>query len=356
MGVTTIVTVEREQEYGPIARFGVAEFVADNVVLLRNTLDSESRRRTVEILKFRGTDHRKGEYPFTVLDGQGVVVLPLSSLLLEQGSSEARTTTGNRRLDEMCNGGFFQDSLILVSGPTGTGKTLLGCGFLAGGAADGGKAMLLSFEESREQVYRNAAGWGYDFPTLEAAGDFAIHAVYPELMGLEDHLVQIRAAIDEFEPDRIVIDSLSALERVASPKGFREFMIALTSLLKDRRICTVLTAATSATFSEIAETGTHVSTITDAIILLRYVEFYGEIRRGITLLKMRGSDHDREIHEFTVTSGGMEIGDTFRNINGILSGNVDIREIDEIERIKTLFAEVDLSESDLGGVGPGLSD
>lgn len=344
LGVTSVITVERESEYGEVALHGVAEFVADNVVLLRNALDAENRRRTIEILKFRGTDHRKGEYPFSVRSGDGVVVLPLSSLLLEQGSSDRRVPSGNPELDEMTHGGLFQDSLILVSGPTGSGKTLLATTFLHGAAAAGNRSMMFSFEEGREQIHRNAMGWGIDLARHEHEDLFKVHAAYPELMGLEDHLIQIRTALDLFEPERIVIDSLSALQRVASSKSFREFIIGLTSILKERRICTVLTAATGSNFADGGETGTHVSTITDAIILLRYVEFYGEIRRGITLLKMRGSDHDREIREFTIGSDGMRIGHTFRNINGILSGTVDVRELDEMDRIKQLFVEVDLDD------------
>lgn len=350
--VTSVITVERDSEYGTVAPNSVAEFVADNVVLLRNALDSENRRRTVEVLKFRGTDHRKGEYPFSVRSQSGVVVLPLSSLLLEQGSSDRRGPSGNEVLDEMTRGGFFQDSLILISGPTGAGKTLLATTLMHGAATAGGRSMMFSFEEGREQIHRNAIGWGFDLAQLEEDGVFQVYAAYPELMGLEDHLIQIRSALDEFQPDRIAIDSLSAVQRVGSGKAFREFMIGLTSILKERRICTVFTSATSSNFADTDETGTHVSTITDAIVLLRYVEFYGEIRRGITLLKMRGSDHDREIREFDITSGGMSIGQTFRNINGILSGSVDVRELDEMDRIKQLFVEVDLAEHERPGVGP----
>lgn len=337
LGVTTIVTMERDDDYGPLARFGVAEFVADNVVLLRNALDAESRRRTVEVVKFRGTSHRKGEYPFSVIGGTGVVVLPLSSLLLEQGSTEQRITTGNDELDAMCSGGLFKDSLVLVSGPTGTGKTLLATTFLQGAQRENQRALMCSFEEGREQLYRNAQSWGLDLEHAEAEGNLRLHAVYPELQGLEDHLIEIRNHLDEYEPDRVVIDSLSALQRVADGKGFREFMIALTSMLKEREICTVMTAANAGNLEDNQATGTHVSTITDAIIILRYVEFYGEIRRGLTLLKMRGSNHDHDIREFTVGSRGLQIGDPFRNINGILSGNVDVREIDEMERIRGLF-------------------
>lgn len=80
MDVTAILTAERVEEYGEIARYGVEEFVADNVIILRNVLDAEKRRRTVEILKFRGTMHQKGEYPFTIIPDAGIVVIPLSAI------------------------------------------------------------------------------------------------------------------------------------------------------------------------------------------------------------------------------------------------------------------------------------
>jgi len=116
MGLTALITAERVEEYGEIARFGVEEFVADNVIILRNTLEAEKRRRTIEILKFRGTNHRKGEFPFTVLPSQGIIVIPLSEIPLEQKSSQTRTTSGNKTLDSMCGGGLFRDSIMLLSG------------------------------------------------------------------------------------------------------------------------------------------------------------------------------------------------------------------------------------------------
>ncbi|HEY0811418.1 MAG TPA: circadian clock protein KaiC, partial [Longimicrobiales bacterium] len=165
--VTALLTAERTEDYGPVARFGIEEFIADNVMILRNVLDAENRRRTIEILKFRGTDHQKGEYPFTIIAGKGFVVIPLSAIELRQKSSNIRISSGNAELDQMCGGGFFRDSVILLSGATGTGKTLMVTQFLAGGAAAGERCLLLAFEESREQLFRNAHGWGVDFETME---------------------------------------------------------------------------------------------------------------------------------------------------------------------------------------------
>ena len=223
--LTTIMTIERRSEYGEISRFGVEEFVADNVIILRNVLEEEKRRRTMEILKFRGTSHQKGEWPFTLIPEEGIVVIPLSAMELEQKSSVVRISSGNKELNDMCGGGYFRDSIILVSGATGTGKTLMTTEFISAGGREGEKCLLLAFEESRDQLIRNATGWGADYEKMEAEGKLKIVCKYPEVSGLEDHLISIKSSIEEFKPNRVAVDSLSALERVSTLKSFREFVI-----------------------------------------------------------------------------------------------------------------------------------
>ena len=337
INITALITTERIEEYGAVARFGVEEFVADNVIILRNNIEQEKRRRTIEILKFRGTNHQKGEYPFTVLPGEGVIIIPLSAMELQQKSSTIRITSGNIELDKMCGGGFFRDSIVLVSGATGNGKTLLATEFIAGGANNGERCLLLAFEESREQLFRNASGWGMDFKQMEKDKKLKVVCEYPETAGLEDHLIKIRAEIDKFKPNRLVVDSLSALERVSSIRGFREFVIGLTSFVKQAEIAAFLTATTPNLMGGTSITETHISTITDSIILLRYVEMLGEMRRGITVLKMRGSMHNKDICEYTIDGNGMHIGKPFRNVTGIISGAPAYINTNEMERIDSLF-------------------
>ena len=339
MGVTAVITAERSQEYGDIARYGVEEFVADDVVILRNLLEDEKRRRTVEILKFRGTSHQKGGFPFTVIPGQGIVVIPLSAIELKQRSSNLRITSGNGELDRMCGGGFFRDSIILVSGATGTGKTLMATSFMASGAKRGERSLLFAYEESRDQLFRNATGWGTDFEQMEHDGLLRVVCNYPEVSSLEDQLIAIQAEIERFRPQRVAIDSLSALERVSTIKGFREFVIGLTSFIKHQEIAGLYTSTTPTLLGGTSITEAHISTITDSIILLRYVELFGEMRRGLTVLKMRGSHHDKEIREFTIDGGGMHIGRPFRNISGILSGQFTHVTPSEIERLGAMFRE-----------------
>jgi circadian clock protein KaiC len=322
MGLTVVMTAESGGEPATLGRYGVEEYVADNVVILRNVLEDEKRRRTVEVLKMRGAMHRKGEYPFTVLPGQGLVVIPLSVVALTQSSSDRRITTGNAALDEMTSGGFFRDSIVLASGATGTGKTLMVTEFMSGGCDAGERCLLLAYEESRDQIFRNARGWGRDFERYERDGLLRLVATYPEVASLEDHLVEIKNEIDAFAPNRIAIDSLSALERIGTRKGFREFIIGLTSFVKAQQVAGLFTATTEALLGGSSITEGHISTLTDAIVLLRYVETFGEVRRGLTVLKMRGSAHDKVIREFHIDGSGMHIGEPFRSVAGILTGRV----------------------------------
>jgi circadian clock protein KaiC len=337
LGVTVVFTSERTSDFHLNDEYAVEEFVADNVIILRNTLEDEKRRRTIEILKFRGSGHQKGEFPFTVLPNAGIVVIPLSAIELTQKSSSVRITSGNSDLDALCDGGFFRDSVILVSGATGTGKTLMCTEFIGVGSTVGERCLLLGYEESREQLFRNASGWGRDFARMEQDGMLHVACMYPEAMQLEDHLLQIKKDIERFKPARVAVDSLSALERVSTPRSFREFVIDLTSFIKEREIAGLFTATTPALLGGQSVTESHISTITDSIILLRYVELYGEMRRGITVLKMRGSSHDKQIREFSIDGSGMHIGNPFRNVSGILAGNPRHAPPAELDRVAHLF-------------------
>lgn len=339
IGVTGVLTAERTQDYGEITRSGIEEFVADNVIVLRNVLEDEKRRRTLEILKFRGTSHQKGEFPFTIIPGKGIIVIPLSEIQLKQKSSDVRVSSGNADLDRMCGGGFFRDSVILVSGATGTGKTLMATQFMAAGAVGEERSLLFAFEESRDQLFRNAIGWGVDFERLEREGKLKVVCEYPEVASLEDHLIRMKDAIAEFQPSRVAVDSLSALERGATTKAFREFVMGLTSFIKQEELAGLFTATTPSLLGGSSVTEAHISTITDSIILLRYVEMYGEMRRGLTVLKMRGSMHDKDIREFTIDGAGMHIRAPFRNVTGILSGNPVHVEATELDRLSGLFKE-----------------
>ena len=271
LSVTSIMTTERVDEYGQIARFGVEEFVSDNVVIVRNVLEGERRRRTVEILKLRGTTHMKGEYPFTITN-DGINIFPLGAMRLTQRSSNTRISSGINKLDEMCGGGFFKDSIILATGATGTGKTLLVSKFLQEGCRREERAILFAYEESRAQLSRNAYSWGIDFEEMEKKGLLKLLCSYPESAGLEDHLQMIKSEIEDFKPGRIAIDSLSALARGVTNNAFRQFVIGVTGYAKQEEITGFFTNTTDQFMGAHSITESHISTITDTILMLQYVE------------------------------------------------------------------------------------
>lgn len=335
IGVTSIMTTERVDEYGPVARYGVEEFVSDNVIILRNVLEGERRRRTMEILKLRGTTHMKGEYPFT-LTKNGINIFPLGAMRLTQRSSNARSSSGVKTLDEMCGGGFFKDSIILATGATGTGKTLLVSKFLQEGCKQGERAILFAYEESRAQLARNANSWGVDFDEMEQKGLLKVICSYPESAGLEDHLQIIKSEIEEFKPARIAIDSLSALARGVTNNAFRQFVIGVTGYAKQEEITGFFTNTTDQFMGSHSITESHISTITDTIIMLQYVEIRGEMSRAINVFKMRGSWHDKGIREYTISSDGPDIKDSFRHYERIISGSptrIALDEKSELSRI-----------------------
>ena len=320
MGVTLLFTAERTEDYGAVTQFGVEEFVADNVIILRNILADERRRRTLEILKFRGAPHERGETPFTVMES-GIIIIPLTAQQLTQSSSMVRVSSGLPALDRMCGGGFFRDSVVLVSGATGTGKTLLVTQFMNGGFREHERSLLFAFEESRDQLFRNAKTWGMDFEKAQAEGTLLVVNQYPHAMPMEDHLVRMRDMIAEYQPQRVAVDSLSALERVFSLRSFREFVISLTSTLKQQSITTLFTSTTPTLLGGGSVTEKHISTLTDSIVLLRYVETLGRLRRSINVLKMRGSSHDATFREVSIDGTGMHIGEPFSDVSGILTGH-----------------------------------
>jgi circadian clock protein KaiC len=311
LGATSVITAERIDDYGPISRLGFEEFLADNVIVLRNALEDEKRRRTIEVLKLRGGAHQRGEHLFTLVQGQGLVVVPHENVDFEYGTSSKRLPSGNPGLDEMVHGGFYDKSLILVAGPTGAGKSLIATQFVGAGAASGERSLLISFEESRAQLGRNATAWGLDFDEMERQGELRILVSAPEAAPLEDHLMRMKHHVEDFRPDRVAIDSLTALQRISTIKTFREYLLGLTFYIKNHALLGLLTAAGFDLLAEDHDGDLRLATSADTIISLRYVGFEGELRRGISVLKMRGSDHAKELREYVISDSGMHIGEPF---------------------------------------------
>ena len=321
MGVTAVLTLETPGDPGDsLSRYGIEEFVADNVVLLRNVREGSFRRRAVEVLKMRGAMHHKGDVPFTIVPGEGLVVLPVTGPMPRPSGPRPRATSGSPALDEMTGGGIFRASSALLTGPTGTGKTMLATQFAAVGARLGEKVLFMAYEETREEVLVNGAALGHDFEEYERQGLLHIVSLYPEVASLDDHLVEVQALVERLGPDRLVIDSISALERLGPEPAYRGFIIGLTSFVKTAGIVAVMTSASRHLVGVTSLTESHVSGLIDTLVVLRHVETDSLVRRGVLVLRMRGSAHDHRIRELVIAPDGVSVGEPFRGLGGVLTG------------------------------------
>lgn len=319
LGVTSVLTAERAVEYDGVSRYGVEEFVFDDVVILRNALREERRRRTVEIVKFRGCAHHSGEWLFTIDPRDGIVVMPQAFLIPRERASRERVSTGNPGLDQMLGGGPYRDAIALITGPTGTGKTLTGLWFAQNAFHARERCVMLTFDETHDQLARNAAGWGIDLDAMETSGLLRVIAEYPEVASLEDHFLRLRRVLEEFRPHRLVIDTLSALERIVPPRALVDFVISLGALLRQHEVTTLMTSAPTGRVTPLATPAVamEIASLTDVSILLSYVEHAGEIRRCVAVLQSRGSAHDQAIREFTIDAEGMHIGETMTEVSAL---------------------------------------
>ena len=320
--VTCIMTAERPVEEGQISRYGVEEFVSDNVILLHNRLnDQGERERTIEILKFRGSVHDSEEAPLLV-GGPGVSLYPRPKPKLRGKGFSQKISTGIKGLDEMFYGGVYRNSTTLITGASGTGKTVTTLHFIMEGAKRREKSLLIEFEESPEQLCRNAASFGWDFKKYVDEGIVQLVCHYPEDLKAEQYLRIIQDLVIANKAKRVALDSLSALQRIYSEEKFRAFVIGLNAFLKMHDVTSFVTNTTSQLLGITAITETHLSTATDNIIILKYVELGGRMRRLVSVLKQRGSMHKKDLMEFEVTTdAGVKILGPFEGIENLMSGS-----------------------------------
>ena len=305
-GVTAIVTGEQGER--TFSRFGLEEYVADCVIFLNHTVSQQAATRRMRIVKYRGSAHGTSEYPF-LIDRHGFSVMPLSSIGLDHSVSSERVSTGIPRLDTMLSGqGYFRGSSILVTGSAGTGKSSLAAHFVDAACRRGERSLYFAFEESQKQIIRNMKSIGIDLSQWVDLGLLQFRNVRTTLYGLEMHLVVMHRAIDEFNPDIVVIDPISNLVAATTEAEAKSMLARLVDYLKMKQI-TAFCTDLSATSTSLERTEVGISSLMDTWLLVQALEVGGERNRGLYLLKSRGMAHSNQVREFILSDTGAQLRD-----------------------------------------------
>jgi circadian clock protein KaiC len=302
LNLTAAIIAEAPGDYGALTTMGVEDYVCDMTIILRNVVDGGRRRRSIEVNKYRRSAHYKGEYPCTITT-RGIAVFPLDAREMPDQNVE-RYSSGVGGLDEMTHGGWLRNSIIIVRGPTGSGKTMLAGLYARAGASRGERVVYYGFEETRPILLRNYREIGMDMDPFIQDGTLKVICRYPEATSLEDLLVDLRLGLEELKPSLIVLDSISSIEHASSEKSFRQFMIGVASILREHGRSAMITQTVAT--SEMAEhTAPYLSTIADAILTLDYSTEGYELDRRMRVIKMRGSNHEQHPYRLHIEPGGL---------------------------------------------------
>jgi circadian clock protein KaiC len=235
-----------------------------------------------------------------------------------------RVKTGIIELDEMLHGGFLPQTANLVEGAPGTGKTTLGMQFIYNGITQYDEpGLILTFEQFPQQLYRDAASFGWNFRKLEEEGRLKVIMTSPEVSkaDLENVGGMIETLANEIGARRILVDSLSHFERLADdPVELRAIQYSFINALKREGLTSILTKESNTLFGE-SHSEESIAFIVDSYSLLRYVEIESAIEKALLVLKLRGSDHAKDIRCYRIMSSGIEVQARFEGQEGILSGS-----------------------------------
>ncbi len=297
--------------------------IADGIFYTSNHKQGMQNIRMLNITKLRGQNYFTGDHPFRISQ-DGITVFPRVKTPASPPSyriAERRISTGISGLDDMFSGGILQGTATLVAGGAGVGKSLVGLHFIIQGIQQGEPGVLVTFQETPDQLSTIAKGFGWDLPSLSKAGHLKILYSSPVELSIDEHAMLIKSTIQEVGAKRVVIDSLMDIEIATLDKvRYKDYIYSLVNFFKSEGITSVLTNEIPELFGSVKLTSQGISFISDNVILLRYVELESSITRAISILKARGSEHDKAVREFKITSDGITIMDKFEGQEGVLSG------------------------------------
>jgi circadian clock protein KaiC len=296
--------------------------LAHGVVILEQVpLDFGAERRRLRVVKLRGSRFRGGFHDFTIEAG-GLAVYP--RLIAHEHHTDfnhAPVSSGVAELDLLLGGGLYPGTNTLLIGPSGAGKTTTAICAMFAGLRRGEHAAFFLFDEGLPTLLARSAALGMDLRPFIASGHLSIRQVDPAEMSPGEFTHHVRIAVEHHHAKLVVIDSLNAY--MQSMPGAKYLVLQLHELLtylNQRGVITLMVLAQHGMVGHMASQ-VDLSYLADSIVLLRYFEVDGEVRKAISVVKTRTANHERTIREFTIGSAGVTIGASLKGFRGVLGGS-----------------------------------
>jgi circadian clock protein KaiC len=293
--------------------------VADGLIWLRQTLQSNSVVRKMEIVKMRGQRTLPGLHTFRINTAGVQVFAPVSVTAPAEAAARIpkRLSMGVPKLDYMMGGGLPRGYSLLVAGPSGSGKSILASAFLAEGARTGDTGVIAAFEQrSKVARVRILAD------LIEADRVGVVDTSAPDL-SVDEIARLLITEIRRLKASRVVIDSLSGFELALAPTfrdDFRESLLRLVSSLVATGASVLMTSELEDRYTDLRFSPYGTAFMTDAIIVQRYIEVDSRLMRVLAVVKLRGSTHSNELRLFHIDADGIKIGEMIPGREGLLSG------------------------------------
>ncbi len=298
--------------------------VADGILWISQSLHRNSIVRKMQVVKMRGQAQAPGLHTFRISNA-GIQVFPRA--IVQPGAAvEAaiKLSTGDKRapmgvpgLDDMLGGGLPVGYSLLVVGPSGSGKTILATEFLAEGVRRGEAGVIAAFEKSPSQLLNNK------LHALVKAGHVGVIDTRSLDLSIDETLHDLIAMINRMQAKRVVIDSLSGFELALAPEfqeDFRGSLYRMIAELTGMGVTVLMTSELEDRYTDLRFSPFGSAFLADAIIVQRYIEIAGQFKRVCSVVKVRGSEHSKDIRLFDITDDGIMIGETLSGYAGIMSG------------------------------------
>jgi circadian clock protein KaiC len=298
--------------------------VADGILWLSQAQDRNSVVRKLQVIKTRGRAPMPGLHTFRITDA-GIQIFPRipEQTRARQRQQQKRLSTGVPGMDEMIGGGVVAGDAVMLTGPAGSGKSTVATQFMVEGLRNGETGVIAVFEEYPEDYQARADARNSEIGAMIHAGKLELIYLRPLDLSVDEALAAILEAAQRLGATRIVIDSLSGFEVALAPtfrEDFRESLYRLVGTLTATGVTVFMTAEVAEGFANLPFTAEKVSFITDEILIQRYVEIEGALRRVMAVIKMRGSDHSHEFRTYEITAQGVVVGGALTEYDGILTG------------------------------------